>query len=164
MDYIPVVQLSTLKYNVHHDINTTYTVSYTQAWTNDCYINFYYFTYCKVVPNLPFFVFYHFLYRDWLPRHFDTVKLINAWRVGRKLGRQLIAFNTDSADTGFAAGSEDLPDVSHTDIAGTAIGPGTGTTGTTSTGTLDVIAATGSAPPPPIYVIYREFCWKVIYC
>ena len=82
-----------------------------------------------------------FLYRDWLPRHFDTVKLINAWRVGRKLGRQLIAFNTDSADTGFAAGSEDLPDVSHTDTAGTA---GTGTTGTTGTGTLDVIAAAGS--------------------
>eukprot|EP01050_Picozoa_sp_SAG11_P000725 SAG11_NODE_25_length_23789_cov_23.813592_7_plen_197_part_00 len=77
-----------------------------------------------------------FLYRDWLPRHFDTVKLINAWRVGQKLGRQLIAFNTDSADTGFTAGSENLPDVSHTDTAGTA--------GTTGTSTLDVIAEAGS--------------------
>ena len=33
-----------------------------------------------------------FLHQTWLPSHFDEVTFINAWRVGRKLGGQLIAF------------------------------------------------------------------------
>ena len=78
-----------------------------------------------------------FSHRSWLPRHFDEVKLINAWRVGRKLGRQLISYNLGTAD-GLTAENQDTPnDVSHT----------AGDTGTSTTvpGTLLDTAAAGSS-------------------
>ena len=63
--------------------------------------------------------------------------MINAWRVGRKLGRQLISYNLGTAD-GLTADNQDTPnDVSHTD----------GDTGTSTTvpGTLLDTAAAGSS-------------------
>eukprot|EP01050_Picozoa_sp_SAG11_P011667 SAG11_NODE_1252_length_5386_cov_29.101759_5_plen_150_part_00 len=75
-----------------------------------------------------------FLHRDLLPAHFDTVRLINAWKAGRKLGSKLISYaypkplpndTTDSTAEMVDASTENtgMPDT------GT---PGTGTAGSES--------------------------------
>ena len=67
--------------------------------------------------------------RHFLPEHFNDVQLINAWRVGRKLGAALVTFrypkpppSSDSATTG-AADTDTAP----ADPTGTADTAGTGT-------------------------------------